>query len=108
MIESCQLHGSFLVFSPKYIEREAIAFYPKTFLYYEEAILYQHCIDVGYKTLYYPDVLVYHKEDSSTSFLNNTEKKKREFVFRNLIASSMIYREFLGDKKLWDICSPKE
>ena len=99
---NCQLHGSFLVFSPRYINNEVYAFYPETFLYCEEAILCHHCMSKDYKTLYYPDIVVEHKEDSATSFVCNTKKSKREFIFKHYINSHQIFLKLLLGKEKWE------
>lgn len=44
LTEGKQLHGSFVIFSPDYIKNEEFAFEPGTFLYMEEAILFQYCV----------------------------------------------------------------
>lgn len=93
--EDVQLHGSFIVFSPEFINKEDNAFIEGTFLYMEEAILYHYCKLNGYKCVYYPDVKVYHKEDSSTKALFELEKEKREFVFSNMIKSLIVYKRIL-------------
>lgn len=102
MCDGCQLHGAFLVFSPMYIRNEKRAFYPETFLYCEEAILFHHCMSKGYKTLYYPNIVVEHKEDSATSFVCNTTKSKREFIFKNYIDSHQIFLKILLGKENWE------
>lgn len=99
--ENCQLHGAFLIYSPLYIRNEQYAFYPGTFLYCEEPILYRHCVKKGYKTFFNPGITVFHKEDSSTSFVNDSTKKKREFVFRHLIKSRKEYIKYLRDDSVW-------
>ena len=90
IIEGKQLHGAFLIFTPKFITKMEEAFFPKTFLYLEENILYKKCLNNNLKTLYDPNIKVYHKEDSSTNFLCINNKKKREFVFKNLIKSHIV------------------
>lgn len=99
--EGCQLHGAFLIFSPKYTKMEQNAFFSETFLYCEEALLYQYCLRKGYLTIYCPEIIVYHKEDSSTEHITKTAKAKREFVFKNLIKSHWIYYKFLRDHSEW-------
>lgn len=96
--ENIQLHGAFLIFSPLFIQKENYAFYPGTFLYMEEAILFQYCKNRKYKTLFDPNLQVFHKEDSSTNALFNVTKKKREFVFKNMIKSLRIYRKVIMKK----------
>lgn len=100
-VYGCQLHGSFIVFSPNYVKREKYAFFPKTFLYCEEAILFQHCNRKSYKIMYDPGLVVLHKEDSSTSFINSTSKEKREFVFSNIIKSHKVFINYLINPYMW-------
>lgn len=97
----CQLHGSFIIYSPLYIQSEKFAFYPETFLYGEEAILYQHCIKKNYVIEYNNAIKVYHKEDSSTSFITKTPKKKRDFVFSNIVRSQKVFLDFLNNPEKW-------
>lgn len=94
-MEDIQLHGSFLVFSPLYTSQEKFSFRPGTFLYMEEAILHNYCLKKGYKTVYYPEIKVFHKEDSSTNSQFTKNRDKREFVFRNMIRSLKVYKEVL-------------
>lgn len=94
--EDCQLHGSCLMFSPEFITHEDNAFYPGTFLYCEEAILYQYCRRKQYKLIYWPELKVLHKEDSSTSFINQTTREKRIFVLQNYVASQKVFFKLLS------------
>lgn len=93
--ENVILHGSCIVFSELYIEKMKYAFYPETFLYMEEMILFQLCIKNGFRIVYEPSLKVLHKEDSSTNKLTSSNKKKREFVFINMAKSLRIYRKCL-------------
>lgn len=89
------LHGSIIIFTPSYVQNESKAFRPGTFLYMEEDILYLYAQSKGYATLYEPTLHVYHKEDSSTNKAFGNNKKKREFVFKNMIKSMKVYRRYL-------------
>ncbi|WP_283586185.1 glycosyltransferase [Limosilactobacillus ingluviei] len=89
------LHGSIIIFTPKYVQNESKAFRPGTFLYMEEDILYLYAQSKRYTTLYEPTLHVYHKEDSSTNKAFGNNKKKREFVFKNMIKSIKVYRRYL-------------
>lgn len=89
------LHGSFIVFSPTFVKKEQYSFRPGTFLYMEELIFYKYCEQKKYRTYFSPQVKVYHKEDSSTNALFKMPKKKREFVFKNMIKSLKVYRKIL-------------
>ncbi len=88
------LHGSFVVFSPLFVRNEDISFREGTFLYTEEAILRKYCRIKGYRMAYNPFLIVEHKEDSSTNSLGYTSKRKREFIFRNMIKSLSVYKSY--------------
>ncbi|UTX36514.1 glycosyltransferase [Ligilactobacillus salivarius] len=89
------LHGSMLIFTPRYVKKEENAFRLGTFLYMEEDILYAYARSKNYKTLYAPNLHVYHKEDSSTNKQYRTSKEKREFIFRNMIKSLKVYKKYI-------------
>lgn len=89
--ENVVLHGAFVVFSPNFVKVEDHAFRPGTFLYMEEAILYEYCTKKDYKMMFTPNIKVFHKEDSSTNSLFSAKKEKREFVFKNMIQSLKVY-----------------
>lgn len=68
------LHGCALLFTPdffKYYE----GFYPRTFLYNEEAILYIMCKEKNLKQRYTDRTCIYHKEDQSSALSFNNENK---------------------------------
>ena len=93
VIEDCvdyKLHGSFLVFSKEYFSKFS-GLDGRTFLYGEEDILYLHILKNGLHTLYTPEILIYHKEDSSTSEAIPNTEKKMAFVCKNCIDSLNIY-----------------
>lgn len=91
IVENVPLHGSCIVFSKDYIEKLDYAFYPETFLYVEEDILFYLCKKNNLKTVYFPNTTIYHKEDSSTDFLMNTESKKRRFLYENILKSLRVF-----------------
>lgn len=86
-----QLHGSCLIFSPIYFDYfEGLD--SRTFLYCEENILHLHILRNGLHTLYTPDIIIFHKEDSSTkSELPNSNDRVR-FICENQIKSYNIYK----------------
>lgn len=90
-----QLHGSFMIFTSIFTQEMDVAFCPKTFMYMEESILYQICKARGMTMLYDPKMIVYHKEDSATNALTASTKKKRDFVFKNIIKSSKVLLTYL-------------
>lgn len=89
-VENVKLHGCFWVFTPEYIRRYD-GLNPKTFLYQEEPLLFLRCIKNGLKTVYLPDLQIFHKEDSSTNSISfSGEEKRRRFVYKNLIKSGWV------------------
>ena len=83
----CILHGSCIIYGPEYIKREQNAFLPITYMYNEEAILYDYLVHKGYKTGYCSDVTILHMEGVSTSERIENNKKKVMFRFKNNIKS---------------------
>ena len=83
----CILHGSCIIYGPEYIKREQNAFLPITYMYNEEAILYDYLVHKGYKTGYCSDVTILHMEGVSTSERMDNKKKKVIFRFKNNIKS---------------------
>lgn len=72
------LHGCALMFTPDFFKYYK-GFYSRTFLYYEEQILYLMCRMKGLKQAYVDDAEIFHKEDQSSelSFGNNNFTKLR-------------------------------
>lgn len=98
--KNIMLHGSVVIFSPRFIKNEKFAFRPGTFLYLEENLLSDYCKKKDYKMVYLPNLHVFHKEDSSTNAVVSKSRKKREFIFKNLINSFKIYKnQLIRDKR---------
>ena len=91
------LHGACIIFSKNYIDRHDLPFYPDTFLYIEEEILYYNAIKEKLKILYNPTIVVHHLEDASTNKIVSTRKEKREFEINNSIRSLRIFLEIMGN-----------
>lgn len=70
------LHGCALLFTPDFFKHYN-GFYPKTFLYCEEEILFWMCQHAGLEECYSEESLIYHKEDGSSqlSFKNDNSIK---------------------------------
>lgn len=78
--EDITLHGSCLIFSPKYISKYD-GLFDNTFMYWEESILYYIASRDKIKLLYTPNLKIYHKEDSATNtVLKNSRNKNRFFI----------------------------
>lgn len=71
------LHGSAIFLTENYLNLIR-GFYPKTFLYNEERILYMTLKKAGLRTSFREDLELYHKEDQSSalSFGNDSYKMK--------------------------------
>ena len=92
-----KLHGSALIYSPKYINKYDFAFYPGTFMYNEESILYYIVRRDNLKTLYTPDIKVYHKEDATTDVIFKKSLKKRRFYYKNFIKSGEVLLKLMEE-----------
>ncbi len=80
---NCILHGSCVVYSKKYISRENFAFLPITFMYNEEAILYDYLEYRGYQTGYCDETTITHLEGAATSTSIKDTKEKVLFRFKH-------------------------
>ncbi|MGG4287974.1 glycosyltransferase [Priestia megaterium] len=94
-MEGIVLHGSALIFSPLYVEKESYAFYPKTFMFGEEHILCHLCSFKGYKMLYSPTTNIVHKEDASTDIALKTDARKLKFIYKHELQSYKILKQLL-------------
>lgn len=87
--EGCTLHGSFLIFSPEFINGSE-GLNPNTYMYKEEYILHAETEARGLKMIYSPNICVFHKEDASTDTIVTKSKEKWEFIYSNIIKSSQV------------------
>lgn len=92
-----ELHGSFLVFSKDYLEKH-IGLNDRTFMYCEEHILYQEIMNEGGKTVYTPDLMIYHAEDASTDERFPASRDKKKFYLKNHMESCKVLLDIV-DKK---------
>jgi GT2 family glycosyltransferase len=99
-IEHVKLHGSALVFSPDFLKQSDEAFYPETFLYCEESILYHLANKKGLVSVYYPDVKIFHKEDATSDYLNKRKFRKRRFYLRHNIKSAKVLLKLFTNSKI--------
>lgn len=97
MAYDIQLHGSCLIFSPLYIS-EFDGLDNRTFMYMEEELLYYRCLKANLKTVYDPQIQILHKEDVSTSMAVKSNRKKRAFIYKNIIVSAKILLETMQGK----------
>lgn len=98
--ENVALYGCCLIFSQNYLKNWD-GLDARTFMYYEEEILYAHMIWSGERTVYLPDIVVFHNESATTKKLLNKDKI---YCFdrdkKGFIALKELYREHeLEEKK---------
>lgn len=87
-VNDCILHGSCMIYGKRYIEKENFAFVPVTYMYNEEAILYDYLKFKGYKTMYLPSVSVLHMQGVSTSKRMVDQKERICFRFEKQTESA--------------------
>lgn len=91
------LHGCCIFFSPQFISKFDDAFYPGTFLYGEEELLYLKCQRNGLKSVYYPFITIQHIEDVATNSSVHQVKERLVRKLTNSIASLKIIIETYKD-----------
>lgn len=92
------LQGCFLVFSDiafKYID----GFDDRTFLYYEEPILFLNLIKHNLVTVYDPEIVIYHKDGRATKSSSSNNRDKLLFINNCYQDSAKILLQELQDKK---------
>lgn len=90
-IDNVELHGSFLIFSPIYIERFD-GLDERTFLYCEEEFLFARCYFNRLKTRFNPQIQIIHNETENDNSSVLKMRKKRLFRVRHCLKSLFIYR----------------
>lgn len=89
-----QLSGACLIFSKNYFTKFK-GFFDKTFLYKEEDIMYYLLKSNSLVSVFSPNIIVYHMEDSSTNSVIKSNKKKIDFVYRNYIRSLEEFKKIM-------------
>lgn len=97
--EFCRLHGCCLVLSPNYFEYFD-GFVERTFMYAEETILLINLRKKGLKSVYNPQLAIFHKEAvvSQKLFNGNMNYKKCWLMLKASIALKKEMREYLRSK----------
>lgn len=90
------LQGCFLVFSEKAFEYIK-GFDERTFLYYEEPILYLSLMKHDLVTVFDPEIVIYHKEGRSTSSVAKKNKDKLLFINKCYQQSAIIILNILKE-----------
>ncbi|MED1863948.1 glycosyltransferase [Fictibacillus nanhaiensis] len=94
-IEDCPLHGACLIFSENFIKNHEFPFYPDTFLYAEEDILYYLGKKRYEKFVFSPKIKVLHYEDAATDLSFSNQGKKRRFIIKNSNRSLKILKKLM-------------
>ncbi|MBQ8134245.1 MAG: glycosyltransferase family 2 protein [Clostridia bacterium] len=92
--ENVVLHGSFMIFTPTYINKFD-GLDSRTFMYAEEDLLYERCKQNDIKTVYLPNIIVYHYEKAATS-VERTDKQKKIFYYKNSVESLSVLKNSMN------------
>lgn len=98
-MENCPLHGACLIFSENFIKHHEFPFYPDTFLYGEEDILYYLGQKRHEKFVFSPTVKVLHVEDAATDLCFSDYKKKKRFIIKNSNRSLKILKKLMKNQE---------
>ena len=93
-----QLHGSVLIFSKKYYTKYKYCFYPNTFLYCEEDILFYFAQIDSNNLVYSPKIQMLHKEKISTKTITNFRLREM-FILKHSINSLTILIELISNNR---------
>lgn len=74
------LHGSCFIFSKLFMDKRKNAFFEGTFMYYESEILDYECHRDGLKTMYSPQLQVFHNHNVSTNATFKSDIKRTMFM----------------------------
>jgi GT2 family glycosyltransferase len=97
--ENVILHGSFLIFSRNYISKFD-GLNNRTFLYHEERLLFLRLLQNGMKSVFTPEIEIFHKEDAATKTVSVKGRLKRRFQYIHYIRSARIMLDVMrnGEK----------
>ena len=98
-MKNVPLHGACIIFTKEFIDIFNYAFYPDTFLYAEEDILYYLSQKNRINSLYCPSLNVKHMEDVSTNNICRNGKEKRIFELKNSLASLKVLRQIWKEQQ---------
>lgn len=93
-MDNVELHGSFLIFSPLYIQKFD-GLDDRTFLYCEEEFLFARCVANGLKSRYNPEIKVLHNEVETSGASVLKKRKKRLFRLKNCWKSLKLYADMI-------------
>lgn len=91
--ENVIIHGCFIIMTPSYVNNfDGLLEY--TFLYKEEEFLYLQITRQNLKSVYNPNIVIYHELNSATKTLTKKLYLKRRFIYKyNIIACRKLLKE---------------
>lgn len=96
-MEDIVINGACIIFSEEYIKKfDGID--SRTFLYYEEPLLYLRIKQNNMKSVYNPDIEVFHSEGVATKKTKKNKRKRFEFVLKYEIESLNILIDSMKEK----------
>lgn len=97
--EDVILHGSCIIFTPKYFTADLIGIPEKTKFYCEEQFIYLYAKKNNFKIVYNPQIKILHKINGATANTYKNNKSKMEFKYQNKIESNKALIKYLEDNK---------
>ena len=88
-----QLHGSFVIFGRKVLDKLENVYDEEMFLFAEESYLALRLKNAGIISIYNPNIVVQHKEDGSMRFRDDISEQLRG-------ANIYVYEKYYGFKTL--------
>ena len=96
-MENVRLHGCCMIFSPIYISKFD-GLEVRTHFYGEEDVLFVRLIRNSMKSVYQPNVKIFHHEEAATSMRMGKNYKKRRFIYEtHLETLDMIEKMYKED-----------
>lgn len=97
--ENVILHGSCIIFTPKYFEGNSVGIPEKTKFYCEEQFIYLYAQKKGFKIVYNPNIKILHRINGATKKTYINEKNKNNFKYQNKINSTKKLIKYLKEEK---------
>ncbi len=89
------LHGACLIFSNKFITRFDEVFLETTFFYFESEILDYKCYIKDLKTMYSPEIQVFHHQNMTTDEVYADVFERTKFAYKCNIESSKAFIDYI-------------
>lgn len=93
------LSGTACIFSKNYFQKYDEIFMEKTFMYDEEAFLYQRIINDKLKLVYNNEIVIYHSDAKTTRKIHKSKKAQWRFQGEKILQSNKILLNYLSGEK---------